>query len=170
MSSQPLLTVVACKKELALLCFDDSFAKASGLRPLLLDILLMSLVILVTLSGLQAVGLVLMVALLVIPAAASRFWTDKLNVQLVLASTVGGASGFLGGGLSAIYPKLPSGATIVLVAASFFAISLVAGRKRGFITLWIMRRHFARTIRRELQERDTSLQASVMNTRRGDAS
>ncbi len=132
-----VLTVVAFLKELTLLCFDDSFAQSLGLRPLAIDILLMSLVVLVTLSGLQAVGLILIVALMVIPPASARFWTDSLSIQLWIAGGLGGLSGLIGCGLSAIYPRLPSGAMVVLTCAAFFLMSLLLGSKRGVVMRWL---------------------------------
>ena len=62
-------------KEFKLLCFDEGFAGSRGLPVVRLDLGLMGLVVVVTIVGLQAVGLVLMIALLVIPSAAARLWT-----------------------------------------------------------------------------------------------
>ena len=70
-----LAVTVLTFKELKLLCFDEGFAGSAGYPVFLIDVLLMLLVILVTIIGLQSVGLVLIIALLVIPPAAARFWT-----------------------------------------------------------------------------------------------
>src|SRR5687768_3561024 len=78
-----VLCLLACGllyKELRLLCFDSDYAAAQGWPTLLLDIALMTLVTLVVISGLQAVGLILVIAVLVIPPAAARFWTQRLGV------------------------------------------------------------------------------------------
>lgn len=143
---------VAFFKELSILCFDEQFSRTQGLKPILLDWILMALVVIVSLAGLQAVGLVLVVALLVIPPAAARFWTDKLSWLLVISGSIGGASGLLGGALSAIVPKLPSGAIVVLTAAAFFSISMLFGKKRGVIATMLQRQAFSKRIRQELKE------------------
>jgi len=63
-------------KELKLLCFDGQFAGSRGFPAVRLDVVLMGLVVTVCIVGLQAVGLILVIALLIIPAAAARFWTE----------------------------------------------------------------------------------------------
>lgn len=120
-------------KELKLLCFDDEFAGSRGFPVLLLDLALMITVILVTIVGLQAVGLVLMIALLIIPAAAARFWTDSLGKMMLISALIGAVSGWFGATLSAFLPKLPSGSMIVLTSAGCFGFSLVFGTARGIL-------------------------------------
>jgi len=89
--------LIACNfRSLTLLCFDEGYAAAQGYSIPLLDLLLMFLVVLITMIGLQAVGLILMIALLVIPAAAARFWTNRLWVMLLISGLIGGLSGFFG--------------------------------------------------------------------------
>lgn len=127
------LLAVLFFKELKLICFDEGYAHARGFPVPLLDLLLMTLVTLVTMIGLQAVGLILMIALLVIPAAAARFWTERMTTMTVLSGFLGACSCLLGAGLSAIFSRLPSGAMIVLVAAMVFLISMLLGRARGVI-------------------------------------
>ena len=124
---------VAFFKEFALLCFDEGFAGAAGWPVRLLDVVLMTLVVVVTVVGLQAVGLLLVVALLVIPPAAARFWSDRLGVMAVAAAGLGLLSAALGVAASALFPRLPAGAVIVLCAAMFFAISMIFGARRGVL-------------------------------------
>lgn len=142
-----LLATLAASKELALLCFDSDFAAAQGWPVGWLDTLLMGLVAGTTVIGLQSVGLLLVVALMVIPPSAARFWTDRLERMLTISIAVGAASGGLGTVLSALFPKLAAGATIVLVGAAFFGFSLVFGRKRGIY--WRRRQRLA--LRRRVQ-------------------
>jgi manganese/zinc/iron transport system permease protein len=127
--------VITCSlllfKEFRLLCFDETFAAALGWPVKFLDILLLALITAVTVAGLQAVGLILIIAFLITPAAAARFWTNQLNRMLVLSALIGGASGWLGASLSAFIPRLPAGAVIVLVAALFFVVSMLIGTERG---------------------------------------
>ena len=120
-------------KEFRLLCFDSEFARAQGWPVHRLDAILTTLVIVVTVIGLQAVGLVLMIALLITPPAAARFWTDRLGGLVLLSAAIGGTSSVLGAAGSALYPNLPAGAMIVLVCAFFFVISLLFGYQRGLV-------------------------------------
>lgn len=143
------LVCAALFKELSLLCFDASFAAAQGWPIVALDVVLMALVVGVTVIGLQAVGLILIIALLVIPPAAARFWTEHLPTMVVAAAAIGAASGWLGASLSALAPRLPSGAIVVVVAGLVFALSLVFGRARGVLALWIDHRRAARSVARQ---------------------
>ena len=136
-------------KELKLLCFDESFAGASGLSTLALDVVLMTLVVAVTMVGLQAVGLILIVALFVIPPASARFWTDSLFRLTVLSCAFGLVGGVLGAASSALLPRLPSGAMIVLVCACIFMFSMALGTSRGVIPRMIRRRNLNRNIDRQ---------------------
>lgn len=135
-----ILIILLFAKELTLLCFDEGFAAARGFSVVLLDVLLMSSVVMVTVVGLQAVGLILMIALLVTPAAASRFWVNRIIPMLWLSSFIGAASCLGGSLLSAGVAELPSGATIVLTAAALFFLSLLFGTERGIVVRWLHRR------------------------------
>lgn len=120
-------------KEFRLVCFDQPFAAAQGWPVLAIDLLMMALVIATTVVGLQAVGLILVVALLIIPAAAARFWTDRLGVMVWLAGLIGAVSGWLGSTFSALTPRLPTGAVIVITAGVLFFASMVISPHRGLL-------------------------------------
>lgn len=130
-----ILVAALLAKELALVCFNDAFAKVTGIPVTLLDLLLMGLVVLVTVTGLQAVGLILVVAILIIPAAAARFWTDRFRTMLLVAAIVGGISGYLGSVVSALLPRKPAGAVIVLVSGAVFAVSMLLAPRRGVVAI-----------------------------------
>src|SRR5690606_27539462 len=121
-------------KEFLLLCFDDAYAASPGWPTLRLDLLLLALVTAVTVIGLQAVGLILVIAFLIIPATAARFWTQRLLPMLGIAAFLGGFSGWIGASLSALMPHFPAGAVIVLVAATLFLLSLVGAPERGLLS------------------------------------
>ena len=147
-----LILVVAAVllfKELNLLCFDAPYAATQGFPVALLDVLMLGLVVAVTVIGLQAVGLILIVALLITPAAAARFWTHNLRVMTLLAALMGACGGFVGAGLSALAPRLPAGAVIVVVTAAGFVISVLFGTRRGLLRMLVERRRADRRIRRE---------------------
>ena len=144
-----MMVCVAVYKEFKLLCFDESFAGSEGFPVIVLDLVLMSTVVVISIVGLQAVGLILMVALLIIPAAAARFWTEKLWQMLLIASILGMLGGIVGAAASALFPKLPSGAMIVLACAGFFVISMIFGRKRGVLARTMRRWRVNRSIARQ---------------------
>jgi manganese/zinc/iron transport system permease protein len=136
-------------KEFKLLCFDAGFARAQGWPTFALDLALMGLVVAVTVIGLQAVGLLLVVALLIIPPAAARFWSHRLGVTMLLATSIGAVSGLVGVTASALFPKLPAGAVIVLAAVFCFAVSFVFGLRRGLLKRWLEHRGVAIRVSRQ---------------------
>jgi len=125
-------------KEFRLLCFDEAFGRAMGRREGVLDLGLMLLAVTVTVVGLQAVGLILVIALLIIPATAARFWTDQFNRMVVLAGLIGAVACWIGSSISALAPKLPAGSIIVLTLGGLFCLSLLFGARRGAVRrLWM---------------------------------
>lgn len=142
-------------KELTLLCFDSNFASTQGWPVLSLDILLMALVTAVTVVGLQSVGLILIIAFLITPATAARFWTNNLRHMLWLASLIGAVSGWLGSSLSAIFSDLPAGAIIVISAACIFLLSMIFGTARGVFPRYLRHRQLQRKVGRQHLLRST---------------
>ena len=152
-----LIATIVCVlffKEFSLICFDADYGSTQGWPVDRLDFFMMALVVLVTVIGLQAVGLILVVALLIIPAAAARFWTFRLHKMLWISGLFGALSGFLGSGVSALMANLPAGAVIVLAASAFFLVSLVFGSARGLLRMGIDRLHLRRKIMNENLLRD----------------
>ncbi len=126
-----LLIAVLLAKEFRLLCFDESFGRALGRKEGVLDLGLMVLAVTVTVVGLQAVGLILVIALLIIPGAAARFWTDEFVRMVSLAGVIGAVACWLGASISAMAPDLPAGSIIVLTLSSLFGLSMLVGTRRG---------------------------------------
>jgi manganese/zinc/iron transport system permease protein len=145
---------IALFKEFALVCFDADYGATQGWPANRLDFLMMTTVVVVTVIGLQAVGLILVVALLIIPAAAARFWTFNLRRMLALSGVFGALSGMFGSGLSALMANLPAGAVIVLSASVLFIFSMIFGSARGLLRLLVERRDLRRRIMRENLLRD----------------
>jgi manganese/zinc/iron transport system permease protein len=110
--------VLLLRKELQLLCFDPTYASAQGW---------------------PIVGVLLVVAMVVIPPAAARFWSDRLGWNLLTSSFLGMTSGILGALCSYRSEHLPSGASMVLVAAGLFALSLLFGSRHGIVWGWRQR-------------------------------
>lgn len=126
-----LIAVGVLFKEFKLLCFDRGFGEGLGLPMRRIDNLLMVLIVTAVIIGLQAVGVVLMAAMLITPAVAARYWTERLDVMLLLSALFGGLSGMAGAVISALGPRLPTGPLIVLAATAAFLVSLVAAPRRG---------------------------------------
>ena len=140
--------VVGLRRPLTLVAFDEDFAAATGLDVRRADLFAMGLVTAVTVIGLKIVGLVLIVALLIIPSVAARFWTERTDRLLLIAGAIGGLSAFGGAALSASAPALPTGPVIVLVSALLFAVSMMLAPERGVLAAVLRRRAFARRVHR----------------------
>ena len=128
-----LITTAALFKTFGLACFDPDFARALGWSTRRLDLAMTGLLLVVLAIGLKAVGLVLIIAMVIIPPAAARFWTDDLARMVSLSGAIGGLSAAVGAYLSAGFPNLPTGAVIVLVAGLLFIVGLLLSPRRGMV-------------------------------------
>ena len=125
--------VLLLYKELKLLSFDEQFCRVQGWSAGGLDVLLMLLTAVTVVVGLPAVGVVLTAALLIIPPAAARFWTDRLSKMMAIACLFGGLAGVVGALLSARFDGLPTGPLIVLTATAIFILSWLLAPHRGIL-------------------------------------
>ena len=136
-------------KEFKLLSFDREFGESLGFPMRFVEMLLTGLLVLVVVLGLQTVGVILMVAALVTPAAAARQWTDNLSQMVMLSGVIGALSGAAGTLLSHSVGRMPTGPSIVLAVSAVFVFSLLAAPRRGLIGAWLRRGRMSRRIRRE---------------------
>ncbi|MBC5991435.1 metal ABC transporter permease [Pontibacter cellulosilyticus] len=136
-------------KELKLLCFDETYAKTIGFPVRGLELLLTTLTVLAVVVGIQAVGVVLMAAMLITPAAAARFWTDRLGVMLVLAALMGAFSGVAGAYVSYTAPAMPTGPWIVLIISMIAILSFALAPGKGWIARIIRRQRNKKLILEE---------------------
>ena len=141
-------------KEFKLLCFDAGFGAGLGWPVRALDGLLLFLIVTAVVIGLQAVGVVLIAALLVVPAASARYWTDNLGRMVILAAIFGGISGAGGALISALAVRLPTGPLVVLTATFLFVVSLLFAPGRGWIARGLTLIKTRRRVRRENALRD----------------
>ncbi|PID38957.1 MAG: zinc transporter [Proteobacteria bacterium] len=132
-SGLALSAVLLFYRYFALLAFDRDYGVALGLPMRAIEAGLTLLLVVVVVVGLQMVGVVLMVASLLIPAAAARQWTHRLPLMLLIAGLFGGVSAAGGVVLSAIVDKLPTGPMIVLLAGAVFLFSLLFAPGRGLL-------------------------------------
>lgn len=132
-----ILSSGAFLKEFRLVSFDQDFAAANGWPVSGIDLFMMSLVVIVTVVGLQTVGLLLIIAFLVVPAAGARFWVSRVHTMVCVSALIGGMSGYLGSCASALLPRLPAGAVIVLVSGAVFLFSFLFAPARGVFAVLI---------------------------------
>lgn len=140
------LIVFALRRPMLLTAFDPGFAAATGVNVRRADLAILALALIVTVIGLKIVGLILVVALLIIPPVAARFWTDRVGSLIVIAAAIGGVSGYLGAALSAGWAKMPTGPIIVLVAFALFVLSLLLSPHRGVLAAALRYWRFQRRV------------------------
>ncbi|CAM3133791.1 metal ABC transporter permease [Lactiplantibacillus plajomi] len=127
-----ILFIVFFYKELLITSFDPTFAQTYGFRVQILHYALMFVLTLVTVSALQTVGIILVVAMLITPAATAFLWTDRLGVMLTMAAAIGAVSSVVGLYFSYTF-NWASGPAIVLVAAILFGISFIISPKQALL-------------------------------------
>ncbi|HAV64336.1 MAG TPA: ABC transporter [Verrucomicrobiales bacterium] len=136
-------------KELLVCSFDPGFARAAGLPTRMLHHGLMLLLAFAVVIALQAVGVVLVSAMLITPAAAAYLLTDRMHRMLFLAATFGVAAGILGAFMSFLGNNLPTGPFMVLAASMVFAGAFLFGPRHGTLARWWRQRSRSRRVERE---------------------
>lgn len=128
-----LMVMLLFWKEFKLLLFDPDYTKTLGFNTKFIDILITTFIVLAIVLGLQTVGVVLMSAMLLAPAAAARQWTNSLGKMVFLAAIFGAFSGVFGTAISASQDNLSTGPVIVIVASVFVIFSFVFSPGRGLL-------------------------------------
>ncbi|MFT6167091.1 MAG: manganese/zinc/iron transport system permease protein [Vicingaceae bacterium] len=128
-----IAVVVLFYKEFKLISFNADYARVIGLPVRFLEFMLATITVLAVAVGIQAVGVVLMAALLITPASGARFWTDKLSVMILIATAFGAVSGFLGSYISYIAPAMPTGPWIVMCLSLFTIGSIWFAPRTGML-------------------------------------
>lgn len=141
-----LVLVVLLARPMIAVAFDAEYAAARGIPVGRVDLAAMLLAMAVTVIGLKVVGLILIVALLIIPPVAARFWTDRAPRLAILAGVFGGVSAWVGAAISATAPALPTGPIIVLVAFAIFLVSMIVAPERGMLAAFLRHRRFQRAV------------------------
>jgi manganese/zinc/iron transport system permease protein len=126
-------------KEFKVSTFDPQFARGIGLPVGLLNFFFVSLLVITVVIGIQAVGVILMAAMLITPAVSARYWTDSLRTMVLISGIVGGLSGAAGTLISTLGKGLSTGPFIVLSATAIFIVSLLFSPKRGLISIFLRR-------------------------------
>jgi len=131
-------TMLLFRRELIAVAFDRTFAAAMGLHLWRWDQLFLLLLSLAIVVSLQTVGNILVLAMLVTPAATARLLTDRLPAMLTLSAAIGAASGVFGL-LASYYLGVASGASVVLIATALFALAFLFAPGAGVISTRIAR-------------------------------
>lgn len=155
-----LLGVLLLWKEFKLLSFDPDFGASLGFPVRLLDIVLTTLIVIAIVAGLQMVGVVLMSAMIVAPAAAARQWTDRLGMMVVLSAVFGALAGVTGATASGTVARLPTGPTIVVCISAVVLGSLLFAPNRGILWNRIAQRQTRRRLRAEAVLLDLAMLAA----------
>lgn len=159
-----LLMVLLLWKEFKLLAFDPEFARTLFLPVKVLDLVLTTLLVIAIVIGLQTVGVVLMSAMIVAPAAAARQWTNRLGIMVLLSMSIGAVAGVSGALMSTGALSLPTGPTIVLCATLIVVISMMVAPARGLV--WRKLRRWAR--HRQLRQEAVLLDLFAMASQHED--
>ncbi len=120
-------------KELKVFTFDPLFAQSSGYQTRWLNWLMIAIMVNGIVIGIQCIGVVLMIAMLVAPAAAARQWTKTLGPMVLLAASIGAICAAIGTIISAEFAGIPTGPVIVLSAVIIFLFSLLFAPRRGIL-------------------------------------
>lgn len=128
-----LIVLLLFWKEFKILLFDKDYAQTLGFNTKFIDLLITSFIVLAIVLGLQTVGVVLMSAMLLAPAAAARQWTNSLGLMVFLAAILGASAGVFGTAISSTQNNLSTGPVIVLVASVFVLFSFIFSPTRGLL-------------------------------------
>lgn len=140
-ASLSLFTMSVIYRPLIIECFDSGFLKAQGSRGAIYHHIFLVLVVLNMVASFQVLGTLMAVGIIILPAIATRFWTNRIDIAIILGiffGVISSASGLL---LSYHY-NLPSGPAIVLIASLWYAISVFMGSSGGILMRFYPRKHF----------------------------
>lgn len=133
-----VVVILLTRRELSAIAFDRVFAESYGIHVRFYELLFLVLLSLTIVISLQTVGNILVLALLVTPAATARLLTVRLPAVIALSALIGALSGLAGLYLS-YHLSVSSGAAIVLVATAAFATVFLFGPRTGIITTTVRR-------------------------------
>lgn len=137
-----IAAVLVLRRNLLLVCFDPAFARCSGVNPEKVDAQILILLLMVVVIGLKVTGLILIVALTIIPPVSGSFWTNRPFRMVALSSFLGALAGYLGVTLSSVRAGLPTGPIVVLSSFVIFLISFLFSPQRGILATWLSHQNF----------------------------
>lgn len=140
LTTMVILIVIIGFKEWKLFLFDPQFAKGLNLSISGMNLIYLFILVLTIVIGIQAVGVILMSALLIIPPVSARYWTHSFKTMMLLSGIFGSISGAIGTTISALGDGWPTGPFIVLTSSLIFLFSLFLGRKKGLVIEYLLLR------------------------------
>ncbi|SDY16502.1 manganese/zinc/iron transport system permease protein [Evansella caseinilytica] len=133
-------------KEWKIYLFDPSFAKGIGLSVKTMNAVYTFVLVLTIVIGIQAVGVILMAALLIIPAISARYWAHSFRTMLLLSALFGGVSGAGGTLVSTYGAGWPTGPFIVITSSAIFLVSMIFGAEKGMLLQFLQHRKHKRDL------------------------
>ena len=141
-----IVLVLTFYRGIVSISFDTSYAQIIGFPVQMLQSLLILMTLLAVITGITAVGVVLMAAMLITPSAAARYWTSRMPTLLALSAAIGGFSGWLGAFISFQAPGMPTGPWMVVTASLIAAFSLLFAPEKGLIRRFYFQKQNQRKI------------------------
>jgi len=135
-----IMGIVLFYRQFVAVSFNVDYAKSIGLPVKTIEFLMTSLTVLSIAAGIQALGVVLMSALIVTPAAAARFWTHQLRKMLVISVLFSVASGFVGAYVSYSNSGVPTGPWVVMILSVITLLSFLFSTRRGILSRYLKNR------------------------------
>jgi len=129
-------------RPLTMLAFDADYAAVRGVQVRRMDFMLALILLAVVVTSLKIVGLVLSVAITIIPAVAARFWTDRVHRMVPIAAGLGAVGAYLGASISSTTYGLPTGSLIVLTLFALFILSMLFAPGRGVVASMVRHHRF----------------------------
>ncbi|MGC4151796.1 MAG: metal ABC transporter permease [Propionicimonas sp.] len=149
-----LAIMIVLWKEFALRTFDPDHSRVLGFSGRAVDTWMFATIAIATVSGVKAVGLVLMVAFVVTPPAAARQWTRTLSGMVALSAVFGAVGSGAGAYLSIALGRVPTGPLIVLTLFAILLVSLLCAPRRSILARAFSRARARAALRRELTHQD----------------
>lgn len=131
-----ILFVLLLWKELKIVSFDPALAAAMGFRVMLVHYLLMGMVSLATVASFESVGSILVVAVLIVPAATAAQITERLSWMMIWAVAIGATSAVFAYWLAVAFDTSLAGATAV-VAGAQFTLAVFLSPQQGIVSRWL---------------------------------
>lgn len=159
-----LILCAVCFRSWRIMVFDQNYATSLGMAVKKYQLLLSGALVLAVVIGLQLVGVVLVAALILTPAASARYWSNKLAPMVALSGLFGGLAGIFAAQVSYLAPRMPTGPWMVMAVTAIFAVSLLFAPARGILargaSRWRQKQRIAeenvlRTMYKLLEQRPT---------------
>jgi zinc/manganese transport system permease protein len=141
-STLTLVALALAYRPLVLECFDPGFLRSVGVDGAKVHALFLTLVVLNLVAGFQALGTLMAVGLMMLPAAAARFWAREVWSLAAISTLIACLSGYVGL-LTSYYIEVPSGPAIILAAGLAYILSVLFGRRDSFRSRYLVHRHLA---------------------------